>query len=854
MPSIRSVFNDEDLVPDEISVAMSHGGGSTVSKSSSIMTAGGDPDNDEIVELVRGQCLVIFKRGGRAREVVCAGKYEKCQLKDHRAMQRDERNRSKPGWFRGVFTQKGRLVGGWLDSRMSASEAKQILEGRKAANRRSAGLMAGIRSADRSAPSPKTTPDSGSTWDDCGVNTGDPASGACVALGKQLTAEVSMAPPTLKEITGAIVRKQHQVQREEDFRMGIQAGDRVFFKRGRERKPATVKEIYRDPDGDYYLLEDDRGMEIQVEGHMVVPASKGEEVKNKETSPPSIVPSDPAATLMESMQQMLKLMQQRESVHQGEKDRTQSTERVFQSEDDRGGKPPQKAVIPAPEMWYAIAKGRGQEGDVGVFQFAEAQERLRGAVQPVWCHVNSIAEGMEFIADYQEQQLLALTLPHESEVKVKTVESHLASDVTTRWYAVARGKSPESTGVYPSWAKAAVEVEGVSNACFKSFKTEEEAERFVLEYQEQSQATSLQAALTEMKLNRDTPAKSTVTPVGTEITKGALSDMGGRVSGPDPSQKMEGKLFGLIFMEENTLRQGLVPHPKTLAPQVQMHLLGQALDVTPLPYTVASSTTDSADTGAALSRALATMAGAQTDMDLGGEPMDLNWKTGSKISVASIKTLSQLRERLSELRQGKRAVEQTLLGRISSVLQHAGYEAGSILYRMGCDCQYFYIQLHEHILGQAWDDESSCDFENAKLEIEHHTAELRRRRTMYSSRIMMLCATYVYLRDQSAVNFQSSKLQEKRQKLAMQAMKKQMAQVESTYQKMKELSARSAENNANGRKGDKNKPMCWKCHQAGIHTGGKDNCTWKNLSDDEAKAKALEWVAAKQAQIGGSNK
>jgi hypothetical protein len=89
----------------------------------------------------------------------------------------------------------------------------------------------------------------------------------------------------------------------------------------------------------------------------------------------------------------------------------------------------------------------------------------------------------------------------------------------------------------------------------------------------------------------------------------------------------------------------------------------------------------------------------------------------------------------------------------------------------------------------------------------------------------------------------------------MAAMKKQVAQVESTFQKLKELSNKHTNDNGNnnGHRNDKNKPMCWKCHQAGIHAGGKDNCLWKNLSDDEAKAKANEWVLAKQAQIANKN-
>jgi hypothetical protein len=86
----------------------------------------------------------------------------------------------------------------------------------------------------------------------------------------------------------------------------------------------------------------------------------------------------------------------------------------------------------------------------------------------------------------------------------------------------------------------------------------------------------------------------------------------------------------------------------------------------------------------------------------------------------------------------------------------------------------------------------------------------------------------------------------------MVAMKKQVAHVESTFQKMKDLNNNKGghvNGNGNGRQNDKNKPMCWKCHQPGIHTGGQANCNWKNLTDDEAKAKALEWIAAKQAQI-----
>jgi len=71
-----------------------------------------DPRGDEIIELVRGQCLVVYTPRGHDEEIACAGKYHQCGLKDHKAMQKDDKLRCKPGWFRGVFTKKGKLMGG----------------------------------------------------------------------------------------------------------------------------------------------------------------------------------------------------------------------------------------------------------------------------------------------------------------------------------------------------------------------------------------------------------------------------------------------------------------------------------------------------------------------------------------------------------------------------------------------------------------------------------------------------------------------------------------------------------------------------------------------------------------------
>lgn len=79
--SARTSF-DPDNIPDEVSLMMSleEGAESTASHTSSIYTSNGEQTSEEIVELIRGQCLVIYTPKGRGQEVVCAGKYDQCRV------------------------------------------------------------------------------------------------------------------------------------------------------------------------------------------------------------------------------------------------------------------------------------------------------------------------------------------------------------------------------------------------------------------------------------------------------------------------------------------------------------------------------------------------------------------------------------------------------------------------------------------------------------------------------------------------------------------------------------------------------------------------------------------------------
>jgi hypothetical protein len=131
-----------------------------------------------------------------------------------------------------------------------------------------------------------------------------------------------------------------------------------------------------------------------------------------------------------------------------------------------------------------------------------------------------------------------------------------------------------------------------------------------------------------------------------------------------------------------------------------------------------------------------------------------------------------------------------------------------IIYRIGCDTQALYIQLHKHNLNKCFDSETECDFNNAKMEIDLHASELLRPGNLYSSRIQMLCAVYAYLRDQSEKSFHSDKLQEKRQALQLAAMKKQASQMEDMLKKMNDAIKNQGKNGGNNKK-----PMCWHCQQ-----------------------------------------
>lgn len=489
-------------------MSLEEGAESTVSQTSSIFTSTEDHAAEEIIELIRGQCLVVYTPKGRCREVVCAGKYGQCRLKDHKKLQRDEKHRGKPGWFRGVFNKTGKLLGGWKDSPMTAGDAQLEREAQQAANRKNAAAALSSVKKKGNSGSVKPSPESSGTWDVSEGHAGAPPGGACVTLGKHLIAEGPTAgPKTLVDVTRDMVSQQQQFQRSgkpiKDEWL-FQTGDQVLYIRGRSTQEAVVQEVYPDTEGAYYLLMTEDGTEIQAEGRFLLPMDEAKPRGKSHTNLNNLVSqpktAEPMAAgtetnqmvdLMRSFQDTLLEMQRREDAQRMEMERLQNMVKAIQQPalpivNTLSTTLPPTHNPPVPIL-YAVALGHRPES-VGVHDFTTAEAEIKGVPEAVWRRVTTVKEGWEFIADHQEKQLLAPpVLPN-----------------------------PVPTGSH--------------NAT----------------------PTSLQSALQNMSMSKGPPQEPT----------DGFSEMRGRVSGPDPSQKNKGKLFDIFYTEENPFASGWSPTPK----------------------------------------------------------------------------------------------------------------------------------------------------------------------------------------------------------------------------------------------------------------------------------------------------
>jgi hypothetical protein len=128
----------------------------------------------------------------------------------------------------------------------------------------------------------------------------------------------------------------------------------------------------------------------------------------------------------------------------------------------------------------------------------------------------------------------------------------------------------------------------------------------------------------------------------------------------------------------------------------------------------------------------------------------------------------------------------------------------------------YYLSLHNHWLELISIDEA--DFSCVAMEIgDHHAEELEIIRDTSEYRSQCLCLIYSYLRDNHGSGWFSAALQSKRNMELLKGMG-------------------SVSSEASG-------GACIKCGGTTLHTGGKQECPWKNAKDGDARRKGLRKLA-----------
>jgi hypothetical protein len=481
-----------------------------------------------------------------------------------------------------------------------------------------------------------------------------------------------------------------------------------------------------------------------------------------------------------------------------------------------------------PEDWYAVAKGRN--GASGVFDnYEEAKDLVYRVSGAIWKRFKTYDEAWVYVQTQLDSE----------------------SDSEPEWYyGVANGKD-HFNGVLTEYPSAQRLVERVSGASWKKFRTHKGAEQFVQRHRQDLRGTS--------PLRRGSPRKThfgdsdedrrspspkvreyskarapmSVTPdprsKGMELnTMGygeGLQKMKGyrpplELTGEDPSTGQDDEIWGMdIGAGEVALREKLCP--PDLPVGLQKSLVDSMIDAVSQPGgSMGGTETEVTDTemlGNALHELVYQGRGGTEDGN--SRRTDMNWRALKKTSVREITDSEKLRRRIKVLIKLREKMPKRVMKSSKNAFIRAGWtdplriEAwaqGGYFLRIARDSLDFYLSLHQHLMGLATTENVPWSY--VQIEIDHHIEELDLIRSSQDSRIQALLGLYAYLRDGVSKNWHSSSLQYKRNLDAMALC-------------------------GAGSTGRDSLPLtCMKC-QTALHSGGKFNCPWKNLSDLGARKK-----------------
>jgi hypothetical protein len=274
------------------------------------------------------------------------------------------------------------------------------------------------------------------------------------------------------------------------------------------------------------------------------------------------------------------------------------------------------------------------------------------------------------------------------------------------FWVVAKVRTLDSRGVYPSWEVCHPRVHGVHNSVIGEFNTEHDVWQYSLK---------------------------------------------GQAGGPYHSIGQKGKVFGINIHNLKAWEDLCVPSPETMPIQVKKQLGEQMLDMPSFPRAVTMSESENAETQAHIARTLASIAGKESDLAMGEGGMDAQWQNTSRTTMLKIKDRNSLRERLKDLKETAEHLPHNLESNISNVLVMAGYNEDLardwalvfLILRMSLKGVDFYINLHSHILDVS--TENAGDWESPALELEFHGSNLKMIRISYNNRLQVMCSFYAYL-------------------------------------------------------------------------------------------------------------
>jgi hypothetical protein len=394
--------------------------------------------------------------------------------------------------------------------------------------------------------------------------------------------------------------------------------------------------------------------------------------------------------------------------------------------------------------------------------------------------------------------------------------------VSTKVYAVARGRDATSPGIYATWAGASPHVHGVSNAVFMKCADEYAGQKFIQDF-----------------LDNQPPVAETPVPVPDPVERRVNFDVPGTNAssaagvgfGVDISSGTGTDAFGVRTNLGKEMLTKLAPESMTVAQRARLG--EQILDSVAQPgmsFNVESDATMVEAFTDAVEGLTVAVDKRTAGSALGGHK-DGHWRKTDHVSLKKVVDVETLQDHMEALQSAQKADLELTKTAIEEVYTHSGFSPAMAehlaltggIFRVSVDTYAFYIALHIHLLSLAL----KSGFPAAKLELDYHVKKLVLIRKRLPSRLQVMMANYTYLRDLMRTGWSCLALE----LLHRKAIQESMAAL---------LNPQGAGAPGLGPPPAVNEPCGW-CG-SGLHGYNQpvNSCPWKPKSRTQAKTAARE--------------